>query len=97
MILGAYSGNALKEGHSQVNPTPTKVELELEGNPDFPRYKETVALLDHSGLAYRVAPAANSDQSGAPRLIWGDETLIDVAKDKVVAFLWAHGARFEDS
>jgi hypothetical protein len=80
-----------------MSPIPAKVELVIEGNRASAQYKETMALLDHSGLAYRIGPEADSPSTGAPCLRWGDETLTDVSKDKVVDFLWAHGAQFEDS
>lgn len=80
-----------------MNPTSTSVELVIEGNTDSAQYREAVALLDHSGLAYRTGPANGSGSGAVPCLSCGGETLTDFSKDKVVAFLWAHGARFEDS
>ena len=41
-----------------MDPAPRKVELVIEGSPSSPRYSETVALLDRSGLSYRIGDAA---------------------------------------
>jgi hypothetical protein len=80
-----------------MTPHPPRIELVIEGSADSAHYKEAVALLDRSGLAYRIASGPAPGGSAAPRLRCGDDILTDISKDKVAAFLWAHGARFEDS
>jgi hypothetical protein len=80
-----------------MNPPPNKNDLVIEGNADTAQYHETVALLDRSGLTYRIGPQKDSGSADVSRLRCGEEILTDLSKDKVVGFLWKHGAQFEDS
>jgi hypothetical protein len=80
-----------------MDPAPARVELVIEGNTNSDLYRETMALLDRCGLPYRIGAGTAPEAGGAPRLRWGDEILTEVSREKVVAFLWAHGAQFEDS
>jgi hypothetical protein len=80
-----------------MEASPPRIEMMLRGDPDTPKFKETVAVLDRSGLSYRVIHDLRGQGEPAPLLVWGDETLSDFSHGQLVGFLWDHGARFEDS
>jgi hypothetical protein len=72
--------------------TAPKTPLTFQGDPALPDTKRVLALLDRSGLDYRTIPP-----KGNSTLTAGKEVLTDFSHRELVAFLWAHGARFEDS
>jgi hypothetical protein len=78
-------------------PTSPKIELMLRGDPDTPKFKEAMAVLDQSGLGYRIIHDLRSHGQPAPLIVWGEETLADFSHGQLVGFLWDHGAKFEDS
>jgi hypothetical protein len=61
--------------------------------------RAAIALLDRSGLSYRQARISAGSGGGAAQacLSCGTQYLTDLSRDRVVDFLWEHGARFEDS
>ena len=84
-------------------PAP-KITLTLYGDSDAPEVKAAIEVLDRSGLSYmmKAAPApgqwgrAGAD-SAYPMVTWEDERLSGFSHRELVDFLWAHGAKFEDS
>jgi hypothetical protein len=72
--------------------TAPKTPLTFQGDPALPDTKRVLALLDRSGLAYRTVPAREKSTLTA-----GKEVLTDFSHRPLVQFLWAHGAKFEDS
>jgi hypothetical protein len=80
-----------------MDPCPAKIELMLRGDPDMPKFKEAVAVLDQSGLGYRIIHDLREQVRPAPLVVWGEETLADFSQGQLVGFLSAHGATFGDS
>ncbi|HEY1763898.1 MAG TPA: hypothetical protein VGF85_03175 [Opitutaceae bacterium] len=73
-------------------------KLILRGDAASQEFTEAMAVLDKSGLAYVIRDHPWSDGSdGQLMLLWGDETLTGFSHRELVDFLWAHGAKFEDS
>jgi len=84
-------------------PTP-RIALTLYGDPNAPEVKAAIEVLDRSGLSYMMKAAAAPDsreRPGAspshPVVTWEDERLSGFSHRELVDFLWAHGAKFEDS
>lgn len=87
--------------------TDPKQTLTLYGNADSVEMKAAMEVLDGSGLAYRVeAPSQSSaamregDFAIAgrfPIVRAGEHILSQFTRQQLVEFLWAHGAKFEDS
>lgn len=70
--------------------------------------KLAVDILDRSGIDYRVVEAPNPSASHAarppadedrnlPRVEYGAAQITDFTRQQLIDFLWAHGAKFEDS
>ena len=47
----------------------------LRGDPDTPKFKEAMAVLDQSGLGYRIIHDLRAHGQTAPLIVWGEETL----------------------
>ena len=76
----------------------------LHGDPADPIVKQASALLDQSGLSYvtkaagpGASSATRSDDPRGVRVSWGADSVSVFSRRELVDFLWAHGAKFEDS
>lgn len=83
---------------------PHSAVLVLHGDPASPLVKQAAALLDKSGLSYVTKAAGPSEGAGSQakggrsvRISAGADSVYDFSRAELVDFLWAHGAKFEDS
>jgi hypothetical protein len=111
IVLTPIGVNPRNRGHRRVTKTAmdtSKCLLTLFGDPNYDSTKSVIEILDRSGLAYSVkSPSAweestagsgkNSQRNPFPILAVGEHVLSPTARSDVIDFLWAHGARFEDS
>jgi hypothetical protein len=87
-----------------MRSSPKSAVLVLHGDPADPVVKQASALLDQSGLSYMTKAAGVGKKAGtAPggarsiRVSSGTHSVCDFSRQELVEFLWAHGAKFEDS
>jgi hypothetical protein len=89
-----------------VTPTDAKQILTLYGDSESAETKAAMEVLDGSGLARVQAPSqsASAMRTGDfamggrfPMVRAGDHILSQFTRQQLVEFLWAHGAKFEDS
>jgi hypothetical protein len=78
--------------------------LVLHGDPADPVVKQAAALLDQSGLSYTTKATVSGERAGSKpnrarsvRISVGADSVYDFSHVELVDFLWAHGAKFEDS
>lgn len=86
-----------------MRSSPKPAILVLHGDPTDPVMKQASALLDQSGLSY-VTQATPGKKARTPnrgvrsvRLTSGVDSVSNFSRRELVEFLWAHGAKFEDS
>jgi len=67
--------------------------------PEASRNDWVVAILDRCGLGYRTVNGARTADPAAklPRLEFGRDALSGFGRQELFDFLWAHGAKMEDS
>jgi hypothetical protein len=87
-----------------MRSSPEPAVLVLHGDPANPVVKQASAVLDQSGLSYVTKAAGPGKRFGAQprrapriRVSSGGDAVCDFSRRELVDFLWAHGAKFEDS
>jgi hypothetical protein len=92
---------ALRKVRSSYN----SAVLILHGHSSNPVVKQASEVLDQSGLSYMTKPPTAEHPSGkaaavdssSVRVSWGSDSVSNFSRQELVEFLWAHGAKFEDS
>ncbi|HZZ20448.1 MAG TPA: hypothetical protein VFE25_13815 [Opitutaceae bacterium] len=73
----------------------TDEPLLVSGPKDDPQLKSVLLLLDQSGMSYKTVK--REGRSKGIMLSHGGDSVSDFTHKELVEFLWAHGAKFEDS
>ena len=80
-----------------MDSRPAPIELTHRGDAGSQEFTDAMDVLDRSGMAYRIRDLARGERGTGLRLTWGHESISSFSRRQLVDFLWAHGARFEDS
>jgi hypothetical protein len=82
-----------ERGLNRVQPSRKPPAIVLSGPADDSDLRAAAEFLSRTGLDYRseFAPGKRA------RVAWGADVLTDLSHARLVEFLWAHGAKFEDS
>lgn len=91
--------DGLRDPERRASESPQlRPKLALVGDAASQEFTDAMAVLDRSGLPYVIKdhPWGNGQERSLV-LTWGDETLTGFSHRDLVDFLWAHGAKFEDS
>ena len=80
-------------GLNTMQPSRNLPALVLTGPAENPDLKAAVSFLERTGLDYR----SEVGQGRTACMTWGSDMLTDLSHSRLVEFLWAHGAKFEDS